>query len=245
MKDKNERLDDLQNGYMLFQNPKQFCFGIDAVLLAWFAKAKPGERVLDMGTGTGIVPILMKARYPKGYFTGLEIQEESAELARRSVAYNKLEQDIDIVTGDIKEAGAVFGGASFDVVTTNPPYMIGSHGLTGENSAKAIARHELLCNLDDVVKAAADSLKVHGRFFMVHRPKRLVQIFDSMTSHGLEPKRIRMVHPYDDKAANMVLIEAVKGGKPQLDVEPPLIVYNHDGSYTQELLKMYGDNADE
>ena len=98
---------------------------------------------------------------------------------------------------------------------------------------------------DDVVKAAADSLKVHGRFFMVHRPKRLVQIFDSMTSHGLEPKRIRMVHPYDDKAANMVLIEAVKGGKPQLDVEPPLIVYNHDGSYTQELLKMYGDNADE
>ena len=127
MKDKNERLDDLQNGYMLFQNPKQFCFGIDAVLLAWFAKAKPGERVLDMGTGTGIVPILMKARYPKGYFTGLEIQEESAELARRSVAYNKLEQDIDIVTGDIKEAGAVFGGASFDVVTTNPPYMIGSH----------------------------------------------------------------------------------------------------------------------
>ena len=105
--------------------------------------------------------------------------------------------------------------------------------------------HELLCNLDDVVKAAADSLKVHGRFFMVHRPKRLVQIFDSMTSHGLEPKRIRMVHPYDDKAANMVLIEAVKGGKPQLDVEPPLIVYNHDGSYTQELLKMYGDNADE
>ena len=126
MKDKNERLDDLQNGYMLFQDPKQFCFGIDAVLLAWFAKAKPGERVLDMGTGTGIVPILMKARYPKGYFTGLEIQEESAELARRSVAYNKLEQDIDIVTGDIKEAGAVFGGASFDVVTTNPPYMIGS-----------------------------------------------------------------------------------------------------------------------
>ena len=147
--------------------------------------------------------------------------------------------------GNIKEIKSLTEGRLFDVVTTNPPYMTEKHGIVNSESAKAIARHELLCNLDDVVKAAADSLKVHGRFFMVHRPKRLVQIFDSMTSHGLEPKRIRMVHPYDDKAANMVLIEAVKGGKPQLDVEPPLIVYNHDGSYTQELLKMYGDNADE
>ena len=239
MKDKNERLDDLQNGYMLFQNPKQFCFGIDAVLLAWFAKAKPGERVLDMGTGTGIVPILMKARYPKGYFTGLEIQEESAELARRSVAYNKLEQDIDIVTGDIKEAGAVFGGASFDVVTTNPPYMIGSHGLTGENSAKTIARHETLCTLDDIIAQAAKVLVPKGRFYMVHRPFRLAEIMTELCGCGLEPKRMRLAYPFVDREPNMVLIEAVKGGNSQLIVEEPLIVYKTDGTYTDALLKMY------
>ena len=151
----NERLDDLQNGYMLIQNPKQFCFGIDAVLLAWFAKVKPGENALDMGTGTGIVPILLKARYPQGHFTGLEIQEESAALARRSVAYNGLDADISIETGDIREAAKTFGASSFDVVTTNPPYMIGSHGLVGENTAKTIARHETLCTLEDVVSLSA------------------------------------------------------------------------------------------
>ena len=240
MKDKNERLDDLQNGYMLFQNPKQFCFGIDAVLLAWFAKAKPGERVLDMGTGTGIVPILMKARYPKGYFTGLEIQEESAELARRSVAYNKLEQDIDIVTGDIKEAGAVFGGASFDVVTTNPPYMIGSHGLIGENSAKTIARHEVLCDLDDILRESAKMLKQGGRFYMVHRPFRLAEIFSKMVAYHIEPKRMRLVYPFVDKEPNMVLIEGLRGGKSRLTVEKPLIVYKEPGVYMPEIYDIYG-----
>lgn len=134
----HERLDDLQNGYMLIQNPKQFCFGLDAVLLSWFANVKPEEKVLDMGTGTGIVPILLKARYPQGKYTGLEIQEESADVARRSVAYNHLEQDIVITTGDIKEAAAIYGGSFFDVVTTNPPYMVGSHGLTGNNQAKSL-----------------------------------------------------------------------------------------------------------
>ena len=242
MKDKNERLDDLQNGYMLFQNPKQFCFGIDAVLLAWFAKAKSGERVLDMGTGTGIVPILMKARYPKGYFTGLEIQEESAELARRSVAYNKLEQDIDIVTGDIKEAGAVFGGASFDVVTTNPPYMIGSHGLTGENSAKTIARHETLCTLDDIIAQAAKVLVPKGRFYMVHRPFRLAEIMSVMVKYKIEPKRMRLVQPYADKEPNLVLIEGLRGGKSRIEVERPLIVYEKTGVYTDEILDIYGRN---
>lgn len=240
MKDKNERLDDLQNGYMLFQNPKQFCFGIDAVLLAWFAKAKPGERVLDMGTGTGIVPILMKARYPKGYFTGLEIQEESAELARRSVAYNKLEQDIDIVTGDIKEAGAVFGGASFDVVTTNPPYMIGSHGLTGENSAKTIARHETLCTLDDIIAQAAKVLVPKGRFYMVHRPFRLAEIMTELCGCGLEPKRMQLAYPFIDREPNMVFIEAVKGGKSRITVEKPLIIYKEPGKYTDEIYEVYG-----
>ena len=218
MKDKNERLDDLQNGYMLFQNPKQFCFGIDAVLLAWFAKAKPGERVLDMGTGTGIVPILMKARYPKGYFTGLEIQEESAEL---------------------------FGGASFDVVKTNPPYMIGSHGLTGENSAKTIARHETLCTLDDIIAQAAKVLVPKGRFYMVHRPFRLAEIMSVMVKYKIEPKRMRLVQPYADKEPNLVLIEGLRGGKSRIEVERPLIVYEKTGVYTDEILDIYGRNHEE
>ena len=239
MKDKNERLDDLQNGYMLFQNPKQFCFGIDAVLLAWFAKAKPGERVLDMGTGTGIVPILMKARYPKGYFTGLEIQEESAELARRSVAYNKLEQDIDIVTGDIKEAAEIFGAASFDVVTTNPPYMSESHGLTNPTGHKAIARHELKCTLEDVLKASAKLLKPGGHFFMVHRPSRLGEIMSKMTACRIEPKRMQLVYPYVDKEPNMVLIEGTRGGNPGMKIEKPLIVYEEVNVYTEQLLENY------
>ena len=236
----NERLDDLQNGYMLIQNPKQFCFGIDAVLLAWFAKAKPGERILDMGTGTGIVPILMKARYPMGHYTGLEIQEESAKLARRSVAYNHLEEDIAIVTGDIKEAGNLFGGSSFQVVTSNPPYMIGNHGLTGDNTAKTIARHETLCTLEDVISQAAKVLTSKGRFYMVHRPFRLAEIMSTMVRCGIEPKRMRLVHPFADKEPNLVLIEGMRGGNSRIQVEKPLIVYDRPGVYTEEVLEIYG-----
>lgn len=236
----HERLDDLQNGYMLIQNPEHFCFGIDAVLLAWFAKVKPGEKVLDMGTGTGIVPILLKARYPQGRYTGLEIQEDSASMARRSVAYNGLEEDIRIVTGDIKEAASMFGGASFEVVTTNPPYMIGSHGLTGENRAKTIARHETLCSLEDVIAQASRLLNEHGRFYMVHRPFRLAEIFHVMIQYKIEPKRMRLVHPYVEKEPNLVLIEGSRGGKSRITVEKPLIVYEKPGVYTNEILEIYG-----
>lgn len=242
----NERIDDLQcKGYRLIQNTACFCFGMDAVLLSSFATAGKNASVLDLCSGNGVIPILMHAKNPQTKYVGIEIQDVAFNLAQRNASLNNISGDVVFVQGNIKEIKSLTEGRLFDVVTTNPPYMTKKHGIVNPESAKAIARHELLCNLDDVVKAAADSLKVRGRFFMVHRPKRLVQIFDSMTAHGLEPKRIRMVHPYDDKAANMVLIEAVKGGNPQLDVEPPLIVYNHDGSYTQELLKMYGDNADE
>lgn len=236
----HERLDDLQNGYMLIQNPEQFCFGIDAVLLAWFAKVKPGEKVLDMGTGTGIVPILLKARYPQGRYTGLEIQADSAEMARRSVAYNQLEDDITITTGDIREAASIFGGASFEVVTTNPPYMIGSHGLTGENRAKTIARHETLCSLEDVIAQASRLLNEHGRFYMVHRPFRLAEIFHVMIQYKIEPKRMRLVHPYAEKEPNLVLIEGSRGGKSRITVEKPLIVYEKPGVYTNEILEIYG-----
>lgn len=235
----HERLDDLQNGYMLIQNPKQFCFGIDAVLLSWFAKVKPGEQVLDMGTGTGIVPILLKARYPQGHYTGLEIQEESADVARRSVAYNHLDKEIVITTGDIKEAAAIYGGSFFDVVTTNPPYMVGNHGLTGDNQAKIIARHETLCTLEDVISQAAKVLKPRGRFYMVHRPFRLAEICSLMVQYKIEPKRMRLVHPYVDKEPNMVLIEGMRGANSRMRIEPPLVVYKEQGVYSEELLSEY------
>ena len=212
----NERLDDLQNGYMLIQNPSQFCFGIDAVLLSWYAKVRPGEKALDMGTGTGIVPILLKARYPQGKYTGLEIQPESAEMAKRSVAYNHLEEDISITLGDIKEASRIYGGSSFDVVVTNPPYMIGSHGLTGENQAKTIARHETLCTLEDILEQGARVLRPKGRFYMVHRPFRLAEILSAMIHYKIEPKRMRLVHPYVDKEPNLVLIEGMRGGRSRM-----------------------------
>ena len=235
-----ERLDELhRNGYFIIQDPKRFCFGMDAVLLSGFAKAKKGERVLDLGTGTGIIPILMEAKTEAEDFKALEIQEESADMARRSVCYNHLEDKIEIVTGDIKEASAIFGASSFDVITTNPPYMIGEHGLKNEKEALYIARHEALCTLDDVLAQSAKVLKVKGRFYMVHRPFRLPEIMTKMCNYGLEPKRMRLVYPYVDKEPNMVLIEGRKGGNPRMTVEAPLIVYEKDGSYTQELLKLY------
>lgn len=229
-----ERLDDLQNGYEIIQDSKDFCFGIDAVLLAWFAKVRPKEQVLDMCCGTGIVPILLKARNPLGRYTGLEIQEKSVALAKRSVAYNRLEDSISIVKGDIKEAAARFGAASFHAVTCNPPYMTGKHGLLNANESKAIARHEILCTLDDVISQAAKVLTEKGRFYMIHRPFRLAEIMSVMTRYRLEPKRMRLVHPYGDKEPNLVLIEGLRGGNARIAVEKPLIVYERPGTYTKE-----------
>ena len=236
-----ERVDDLQNGYYVIQNPQKFCFGMDAVLLSGFAKIKKDEHVLDMGTGTGIIPVLLKAKTPGGHFTGLEIQEECAELAQRSVAYNGLEQDIDIVCGDIKEAAEIFGAASFHAVTSNPPYMIGQHGLQNPYMAKAIARHEILCTLEDVVSQTAKVLKDRGRFYMVHRPFRLAEIMGTMMKYNLEPKRMQLVYPFVDKEPNMVLIEGLLGGKSRITVEKPLIVYEKPGVYTREIREIYGD----
>ena len=236
-----ERLDDLQlKGYEIIQHPGRFCFGMDAVLLSAFAKVKTGECVLDLGTGTGILPILLAGKTEGKHFTGLEIQPESADMAMRSVLHNDLQERVKIVEGDIKEASALFGAASFDVVTTNPPYMIGGHGLANPESAKAIARHEVLCTLDDILRESAKVLKSGGKFFMVHRPFRLAEILIGMSRVGIEPKRMRLVHPYIDKEPNMVLIEGVRGGKPRMTVEPPLIVYEKEGGYTQEILMHYG-----
>ena len=235
------RLDDLQNGYFIIQNPENFCYGADAVLLSGFARVKPGERALDLGTGTGIIPILLKAKTPGEHFTGLEIQEESAEMARRSVAYNHLEDAVTIQTGDIREAAAIFGRASFSVVTCNPPYMTGNHGLINPHLPKAIARHEILCTLEDVISQAAQVLEPRGRFYMVHRPFRLAEIMGVMMKYKLEPKRMRLVYPYVDKEPNMVLIEGMLGGNPRITVEKPLIMYERPGVYTEEIRRIYGD----
>lgn len=235
-----ERLDDLQNGCFIIQDPEKFCFGMDAVLLSGFAKIKKNENVLDMGTGTGIIPILLKAKTVGRHFTGLEIQEECAQMAERSVRYNHMEEDVSIVQGDIKEAAGIFGAASFHVVTCNPPYMIGQHGLTNPHMPKAIARHEVLCTLEDVVSQASKLLTDRGRFYMVHRPFRLAEIMNVLTKYHLEPKRMQLVYPYIDREPNMVLIEALKGGNSRITVEPPLIVYEKPGVYTKNILDIYG-----
>lgn len=237
----NERIDDLQrNHYRIIQDPGRFCFGMDAVLLSGFAFAKEGDRVLDLGTGTGIIPILMEAKTDAAHLTGLEIQADSADMARRSVRLNHLEEKIEIITGDIKEAVSLFGAASFDVVTCNPPYMTEHHGLTNPEAPKAIARHELLCTLEDVISQAARLLRPGGSFFMVHRPFRLVDILVLLRNYHLEPKRMKMVHPFVDKEPNMVLIQASRGGKARITVEKPLIVYQKPGMYTEEIYDIYG-----
>ena len=236
-----ERLDELhRNGYQIIQNSQKFCFGMDAVLLSGYANVKSGEKVLDLGTGTGIIPILLRGKTEGRDFTGLEIQEESADMARRSVAYNHLEDTISIISGDIKEAAAMFGAASFDVVTCNPPYMTENHGLVNPEFPKAIARHELLCSLDDVVRQTSKVLRPGGRFYMVHRPFRLAEIMNTLVHYQLEPKRMRLVYPFVDKEPNMVLLEALQGGKSRITVEKPLIVYKEQGVYTDEIYDIYG-----
>ena len=236
-----ERLDDLhRNGFQIIQNKEKFCFGIDAVLLSGFAKVKEGEKVLDIGTGTGIIPILLAAKTPGQHFTGLEIQPESADMARRSVALNHLEEKISIVEGDVREADQLFSAASFDVITSNPPYMTGSHGLVNPDMPKAIARHEICCTLEDLVSQTEKLLRPGGRFFMVHRPFRLAEIMTVLTAHHLEPKRMRLVYPFVDKEPNMVLLECIRGGKPRITVEKPLIVYKEPGVYQDEIYTIYG-----
>lgn len=225
-----ERLDDLQlGGLYLIQNPGRFCFGVDAVLLSDFARVKPGETVLDMGTGNGIIPILLSAKTEGKHFTGLEIQADTAEMARRSVAYNNLEERINIVTGDIKEAAELFRPAFFDVITVNPPYMLAQHGLTNLEDAKTIARHEILCSLDDILRESMKLLQDKGRFYMIHRPFRLAEILIKMNAYKIEAKRLQFVHPYIDKEPTMVLIEGVRGARSRVTVEPPVIMYRRDG----------------
>lgn len=242
-----EKIDDLQrSGLRIIQDPARFCFGMDAVLLTGFIQEGIGgrsmarEELLDLGTGTGIIPLLMSAKSDCNFLTGLEIQPDSAEMASRSVKLNGLEDRVRILQGDIKEADALFAPASFGLVTCNPPYMIGGHGLQNPDSPKAIARHEVLCDFEDVARAAERLLKPGGHFYLVHRPFRLAEIMTTLRDHGLEPKRMRLVYPYVDREPNMVLLDCTRGGRPRLTVEKPLIVYREPGVYTDEIYEVYG-----
>ncbi len=213
---------------------------MDAVLLSGFAKVRRGETAIDLGTGTGILPILLEAKTEGARFTGLEIQPESADMARRSVRHNHLEGKIDIVVGDIKDASKRFGASSFHVVTSNPPYLEKGAGLLNPNDALAVARHEILCTLEDVIREGARLLRQKGRFYLVHRPFRLVDIFVLMRKYGVEPKRVRMVHPFLDKEPILVLVEGVLGGNPRLAVGKPLVIYEEPGVFTDEINEIYG-----
>lgn len=237
----NERVDDLQiNGFKIIQNPDKFCFGMDAVLLSDYAGIKKDSRVMDLCSGTGIVPILLEAKYEAAYIEGLEYQKDCVDMARRSVTMNGLDGRITMTEGDVREVKEHYPQGSFDYVTCNPPYMTGQHGQTNKNYGKAIARHEILCSLEDVVLAAKWLLKETGHLIMVHRPFRLAEIFYCLKENKLEPKRMRLVYPYVDKEPNMVLIEAVKGGRQRITVESPLIIYKKDGSYMDEIYSIYG-----
>lgn len=240
-KKSSERLDDLQiKGYKILQKTDGFCFGMDAVLLSNYARVKKDAKVMDLCSGTGIIPILLEAKYPLDSVTALEYQESYVDMARRSLIINGQEGKIRIDHGDVKEVRNLYKQDSFDYVTCNPPYMTGSHGKTNEEYEKAISRHEILCTLEDVVSASAWLLKHSGHLVMVHRPFRLAEIMSTLKKYKLEPKRMRLVYPYVDKEPNMVLIDAVKGGKQRITVDPPLIVYQEDGTYTDEIYHIYG-----
>lgn len=242
VKIKGERVDDLQiKNYHIIQKADGFCFGIDAVLLSDYAKVKRNSIGMDLCSGTGIIPILMEAKYPVSYIEGIEYQETYAEMAERSVYMNKQQEKVCIKQGDVRKVKEDYQRESFDWITCNPPYMTGSHGLTNPDYGKAIARHEITCSLEDVVQAAKWLLKPKGHFYMIHRPFRLAEIIYTLKKNKLEPKRMRLVYPYVNKEPNMVLIDAAKGGNQRITVEPPLIVYNKDGSYTDEIYQIYGE----
>ena len=236
-----ERLDDLQcNGLYLIQDPDKFCFGIDAVLLSNFVKVKKNGHVVDLCTGSGIVPILLSAKTGAKKITGIEIQSDIADMARRSVSYNKLDEKIDIINDDISNALKYINNCSVDSVCVNPPYMKDTTAIKNPDLPMAIARHELLTDLETVINIASKLLKESGKFFMVHRPSRLSEIFAAMRQNRIEPKRLRFIHPYIESKANLVLIEGAKGSGVWMDVEPPLVVYKDKNVYTDEVLKIYG-----
>lgn len=236
----DERLDDLvRNGLKIIQKPGGFCFSMDAVLLAEFATVKRADMVVDLGTGSGVIPLLLSIRQKARRIFGLEIQPDIVDRANRSVAGNGLVDLIEILSGDIKEVVSLLGPGKFDLVTSNPPYMPMGRGEINPLGELALARHEISCTLADVIAAGAGLLNSHGRMAVVHRPERLAELFYLMKKYGLEPKRLRTVYPKPGRKPVMVLVEAVKGARPDLNIMVPLFVYDARGVYTSELMHIY------
>lgn len=238
----NERIDDLEfNDYRIIQDTNGFCFGIDAVLLSDFARdIRNNSVVADLCTGTGIVSILLSGKTQAKKIYGVEIQESVADMASRSIKLNNLEDKISIVNDDLNNLPSSFDLGSFDAIVTNPPYMKPNSGLTNLSKEKLISRHEVMCSLEDVISVSSKLLKNNGGFYMVHRPDRLVDIMFLLRKYKLEPKVLRFVQPFVNKTPNLLLVKAVKNGNSFLKMESPLIVYNDDNSYTDEILRIYG-----
>jgi len=242
----NEEINDLEyKGLKIIQNKKEFCFGIDSVLLANFAKdIKSGSKVLDLGTGTGIIGVLLCAKSELGEIVGIEVQAHVCELAARNIALNKLENKFKIINENIKNLDNIIEGGTIDVIVTNPPYKKENTGLKNENEAKLISRHEIKCTLIDLLKASARALRDKGEIYMINRPERLVDVLVGMRENKLEPKLIRFVHSREDKAPKLVLIKAIKNAKEFLKIERPLIIYKKEGTYTEEILDIYNKKHD-
>lgn len=237
----NERIDDLEfKNLKIIQNEKEFCFGMDAVLLSDFAKdIKQNSKIIDLGTGTGILPILLSGKTQNTEIVGIEIQEKMAEMANRSIKLNNLENRIKIINEDIKNLNNIFEKESFDAVVTNPPYKENNTGLKNEYEGKIIARHEVKCNLEDIIFACKNLLKDKGTLYMVHRPERIIDICELLRKYKIEPKIIKFIYPKVGKESNLILIKAVKNARKFLKIEKPLIIYKDNGEYTDEILKIY------
>ena len=237
----DEGVDDLQlNGLKLIQKQQGFRFGVDAVLLSHFANIKSKHRVIDLCTGTGIVPFLAYGKYAPKEVIGLEIQEDMVEMANRSSALNDITDVVKFVHGDLKDKALLDSLGKFDVLTVNPPYKLNNAGIVNPNDKLAIARHEVMCTLEDVIVAARRLLKDNGRMFIVHRPERLADIFGLMRKYKIEPKRVRMVQPNIKKAPNIVLVEGQRDGGAFLKWEETLYVYDDNGNYSEEIDRIYG-----
>lgn len=239
----DERLDYLlAEDLRIIQSPSVFSFSLDAVLLAKFVNVPSQKgKLIDLCAGNGAIPLFLSAR-TKGHITGIELQERLVDMAQRSVQYNKLEEQIEIMQGDVKTIASVLGAEKYDVVTCNPPYFP-AHEASDKNLKEhvAIARHEIYLMLDQMVFSTSKLLKQGGKAAFVHRPGRLLDIVTAMRANRLEPKRIRFVYPKAGKEANTLLIEGIKDGKPDLKILPPLYVYGEDGEYTAEVREMlYG-----
>lgn len=239
----NERIDDLGcKNLKIIQNKNWFCFGIDSILLTNFARnLKKNSNILDLGTGTGIIPILLYGKAEFNKAVGVEIQEQVADMAKRSVMLNKLENKVQIICENILNLEKRYEKNTFDVIITNPPYKEKNTGLINEGKEKLISRHEITASLEEFIRISKDLLKDKGEFYMVHRPERLVDILNLMRKYKLEPKIIQLVYSNSDKPPKLVLIKCIKNARPFLKFERNLYIYNKDGSYTNDIRDIYNN----